>query len=65
MSVKIQRRLDSIWPGGTNEQTALSAGAIFFLITIDIFGPFGLPYVFCDDWLGVSLLLEAQPASFR
>ena len=37
---------DEEWVNASRAMRMTSAGAVFYLITTDIFGPFGLPYAF-------------------
>lgn len=54
LSVKENRAIvtDEEWTNASRALRTATAGAIFFLITTDILGPFGLPYAFATTGWG-------------
>jgi len=48
---------DEEWNNASRALRTATRGAVFYLITTDILGPFGLPYAFATMGWGVSLFL--------
>jgi len=52
---------DEEWANASRALRTASAGAVFYLITTDIFGPFGLPYAFATMGWGYVKRNDQHP----